>query len=201
MNKFEKGLLKYFTKAQLHKIQTAKIGIAGCGGLGTNIANALARSGFIDFEIIDNDIVEGSNLNRQNYFIDEIGLNKTDVTGKRIRQINPDANIITHKIRLSKGNFNKYFRDRGIVFEAFDNKPSKKLFLEMLGNSDRLLIMGSGMAGIKGDGSIKIKKVKRNLFIVGDGITDADKKNPPLAPRVIACAALMASVALENILR
>lgn len=201
MNKFEKGLLKYFTKKQLVSIRKTKIGIAGCGGIGSNVANALARSGFRDFEVIDPDTIEPSNLNRQNYFIDEIGQPKTKTLSKRLKKINPDIRIKNINRYLNKKNIINIFKDRDIIFEAFDNIESKKLLLEAFGNSKKLIIMCSGMAGIGNQNNIKIRKVKKNVFIVGDEQTDVGKKNPPLAPRVIACAGLMASVALEKVLK
>lgn len=198
MNEFEKGLLRHFSIEKLSAIQKTRIGIAGCGGLGSNIANAMARSGFRDFEIIDHDVICASNLNRQNFYLDEIGSSKAEITAKRLKQVNPDISVMVHKQKLDKNNIDRYFKDRDIIFEAFDNADAKKLLLETFGNSGRLLIMGSGMAGIGNKTSIEINKVNDKLYIVGDMKTDVGKENPPLAPRVIACAALMASVALEN---
>lgn len=200
MNEFEKGLRKYFSEEQLLKIGRAKIGIAGCGGLGSNIANALVRSGFKDLELIDNDTVEASNLNRQNYFLDEIGLPKTEATAARLIRINPDIYISAKKFFLDGSNMRAQFADRDIIFEAFDSAESKKLFLETFGNSGKLLIMGSGMAGVSNEKPIAVHKIKDNIYIVGDEESDIANGLPPLAPRVIACAAMMANVALENVL-
>ena len=198
-NLFEEGLLRYLTEEQLGKIQRTKIGIAGVGGLGSNIANALARTGFVDFEIVDNDVIDASNLNRQNFFYDEIGQSKVEVTAKRLRQINPEINVKINQIRLNKDNIKLQFQDRDIVFEAFDQVDSKTLLLESFIDSGKILIFGSGMAGIIG-GDIKVKKLRANLYLVGDGVTEVGQDNPPLAPRVIACASLMASVAVERVL-
>lgn len=200
MNEFENGLLKYLTQAQLHKIQKTKVGIAGCGGLGSNIANALVRTGFKDFEILDNDKVEANNLNRQNFFLDEVGDKKVDATAKRMKQINPEVKVKIFKTYLTNDNILDFFSDRNVVFEAFDNTDSKKLILETFGDSGKLLIMGSGMAGISNKTPIDVRKVKEKIYIVGDETTNVGKESPPLAPRVIACAAMMASVAVEIIL-
>ncbi len=196
MNEFEKGLRKYFSEEQLLKIGRAKIGIAGCGGLGSNIANALVRSGFKDLELIDNDAVEASNLNRQNYFLDEIGLPKTEATAARLIRINPDIYISAKKFFLDGSNMRAQFSDRDIIFEAFDSAASKKLFLETFGSSGKLLVMGSGMAGISNERPIAVRRIKDNIYIVGDEESDISNGLPPLAPRVIACAAMMAGVAL-----
>lgn len=200
MNDFEKGLLKYFSTDQLMAIRRTKIGIAGCGGLGSNIANALVRSGLSDFEIIDHDTVEASNLNRQNFYLDEIGLSKVEATTTRLIKINPNIYVTAKKTYLDESNIAEQFKDRDIIFEAFDSAASKKLFLETFGNNGKLLIMGSGMAGFSNEKSIAVRKIKDNIYIVGDEESDIAKGLPPLAPRVIACAAMMASVALEKIL-
>jgi len=201
MNNFEKALLKHLTRSQLKKIQNKKIGIAGCGGLGSNIASILVRSGFKDLEIIDFDIIEMNNLNRQNYFLAEVGKPKAETTAKRLRKINPDISIKAINIKIDESNISQFFKDRDIIFEAFDKAELKKLFLEHFGNSGKLLIMGSGVGGTKNSSEIKIHKINKNTFIVGDRISGVNRKTPPLAPRVIACAALMASVALEEVLK
>lgn len=200
MNKFEQALNNYYSAEQLSNIQKIKIGIAGAGGLGSNIAACLARSGFKDFEIIDFDRIEMKNLNRQCYFLSEVGKIKVNTIAKRLKHINPDIITSIHKIHLSHENILGYFQDRDIIFEAFDNVASKKLLMESFGNSNKLLIFGSGMAGISNKKDIKIKQLKNNIFIVGDRETFVGKDNPPMAPRVTACAALMASVALESVL-
>lgn len=200
MKNFYAALLKHMSEEQIEKVQRTKIGIAGCGGLGSNIANVLVRSGFGDIEIIDHDVIEPSNLNRQNYFLDEIGFSKVEMTAKRLIGINPDIYIIAKKLFLDKNNIAEQFKDRDIIFEAFDSAESKKLFLETFGNSGKLLIMGSGMAGISNEKPIAVRKIRDNIYIVGDEEADITKGLPPLAPRVIACAAMMASVALERAL-
>jgi len=200
MNEFEKALLSYYSPKQLSVIQKTKIGIAGAGGLGSNIAVCLARSGFMDFEIIDPDLVDMKNLNRQYYFLSDIGQPKVEAILKRLKKINPDITVKTETIYLSRKNIMNYFSNRDVIFEAFDNVESKTLLLESFGNSNKLLIFGNGMAGISNQSEIKIKKIRENIFIVGDGATCVGPKTPPLAPRVTACAAMMASCALEQIL-
>ncbi len=200
MNEFEKGLEKYFSGEQLLKIRRTKVGIAGCGGLGSNIANALVRSGFKDFELIDHDVIEASNLNRQNYNMGEIGASKVETTAKKLIAVNPGIYIMTKMLRLDENNIAGQFSDRDIIFEAFDSAASKKLFLETFGSSGKLLIMGSGMAGISNIKPIAVRKARENVYIVGDEESDISKGLPPVAPRVIACAAMMAGVALERVL-
>ncbi len=200
MNEFENGLLRYFSRQQLDVISSKKLGIAGCGGLGSNIAAAMARSGFVNFEIVDRDIIDASNLNRQNYFLDEVGSSKVVITEKRLKAINQDIQVLATQTILTYDNIREHYQNADIIFEAFDNVESKKLIIETFGNSGKLVILASGMAGFSNANEIRIKTIKDNVYMVGDRKTEVGLQNPPLAPRVIACAALMASVALERTL-
>lgn len=198
MNKFEKVLLEnYYTKKQFKKIQTMKLGIAGAGGLGSNIAHILVRSGFKYFEIIDFDKVELSNCNRQLYFLDDIGKIKVECLKKNLLTINPNIKMSVKKVRLTSENTCDLFKDTELLFEAFDNVTSKKLIFEQYGNTDRIIIAASGIAGYKYNDDIKIRKINKKHFIVGDEKTGVTTKTPPLAPKVHICAAIMASIALE----
>ena len=201
MNDFETALINYYSADQLQKIQNIRIGLAGAGGLGSNIAVCLALSGFKRFELVDYDAVELKNLNRQYYFLSEVGQAKVEALEKRLRLINPDIQIKKGRARLGPDNILNHFQDSDILFEAFDNVESKKLLLESFGNSSKLIIFGNGMAGVGNHRELKIRGFKPNIYFVGDGETNVGPESPPLAPRVTACAALMASVALESVLK
>lgn len=197
MNAFEHSLLDYFSRDKLTIIQKVKIGIAGAGGLGSNLAVSLARTGFRNFEIIDFDVVETKNLNRQYYFLDEVGKRKVVALHARLKKINPDIAMKSFCVRLTDKNITNYFQDRDVIFEAFDNVPSKKNFLETFGNSGKLLVLSNGMAGVSNRAEIKVRQLNEKVYLVGDGVTCVGKKNPPLAPRVGICSSLMAQIALE----
>lgn len=197
MNTFEQGLLRYLSADRLRKIRSFSIGIAGCGGLGSNIAMCLVRSGFNDFTLADKDTIEPSNLNRQYFFADEIGRPKAETLRRRMLAVNPDARITVLRTRLTAGNINECFSDRGVVFEAFDGADDKKMLVEAFAGSAMIIISGNGMAGLTNDAPLTIKKIHDRLFIVGDHATQVGPRTPPFAPRVVACAGLMASVALE----
>jgi sulfur carrier protein ThiS adenylyltransferase len=197
MNEFEKAISGYYTKEQYERIRTVRIGIAGAGGLGSNIALILTRSGFRNFEILDFDAITAANLNRQQYYLNEIGDSKVIRLREHIQKINPAVNIVIHKTRLTVENHGSFFNNADILFEAFDTVESKKLLLENFGNSGKIIIMGSGMAGIKTAAAIKIRKAGSKHYIVGDETSDVREGLLPYAPRVIQCAAAMASVALE----
>ena len=199
-NYLESGLSRYLTADQLAAIQRVKIGIGGAGGLGSNVAVILTRSGFKHFEIIDRDTVEPSNLNRQDYAPADIGLAKVDVLKKRILSLNPDAEVITHQAEWSPKNEESSFKNCDIIIEAFDRAEMKRDFVESYGKSGRMLVSGLGMAGISGN-SVTSVKTLGNIYFVGDGATAIEDGHPPLAPRVVQCAAKMADVILQSVLR
>lgn len=196
MNLFEHGLLKYFSKEQLKKIQSIHVGIGGAGGLGSNIAIMLVRSGFKYLEILDKDMIEPSNLNRQQYFLNEIGKNKITTLKKRLLAINPQAYIKTHSVLWTPQNGLRFFKNCPIIAEAFDGKENKHSFVEFYQDKAKIIVSGNGMAGLNNKKLLRVKTMG-NIYIVGDYTTDASLGNPPLAPRVTMCAAMMAQIILD----
>ena len=199
-NKFEKGLLKYFTIESLKKIRSVKIGIAGAGGLGSNCAMNLVRCGFNDFIIIDFDKIDESNLNRQFYFVEQIGMFKTEALKQNLKNINPDLKIETYCVRLKKGEFKKYFITCDIIVEAFDSVESKKNLIDELGTTGKLVVAASGIAGYGNTDNIIIKKLGKKLFIAGDFVSEVSKELPPLSPGVMIAASKQADVILKYVL-
>ncbi len=196
-NAFEQGLLQFYEPKLLSYLQSIPIGIAGVGGLGSNIAFCLVRSGFRIFELLDSDIIEASNLNRQQYTMDQIGQPKVQALVHNLKHVNPAVDIIEHHDRLRLTNSIQYFQSVSFLLEAFDQVDSKRLLVEAYGNSTTVLVCGSGMSGYRNTNPIQIRKVHNRLYIVGDFITEASATTPPFAPRVSVCAGLMASVVLE----
>lgn len=199
MNPFEEGLLTYLSHTQLQTIQSKKIAIAGAGGLGSNAAMILVRSGFLHIEILDNDIIDASNLNRQQYYTNEIGEKKVFVLADRLLEINPNLNIATHHVTWNKDNADQYFENCDIYVEAFDQPDAKYEFVEYYQNTGKPVITGSGMAGLETKEPLRFKQVG-NIYMVGDQATDSTAGHPPMAPRVTACAAMMAEVVLDLVL-
>jgi sulfur carrier protein ThiS adenylyltransferase len=122
---FDSVCRSYFSADQIKHIRKARIGIAGAGGLGSNCAMNLVRSGFTQFVIVDFDVVEESNLNRQFYFYDQIGRPKVDALKENLLRINPDLSIKPWQLKLDKQNMANIFKACTVVVEAFD-KPRCK---------------------------------------------------------------------------
>ncbi len=200
MNAFVEGLEQYFSGEQLERIRRVKVGIAGAGGLGSNCAFNLVRSGFGDFVICDFDIVEPSNLNRQFYFLDQTGKPKVEMLTENLLRINPDIKIDTRIIKLDSSNIKDVYRGCDIVVEAFDKADAKKMIAEAWAGKVKLFVSASGLAGYGNSEGIKTRKVRDGFYIVGDGVSEATSQRPPCSPRVNIAAAKMADLILEWVL-
>jgi len=173
-----------------------KIGIAGVGGIGSNVALHLVRSGVKYFKIVDFDEITETNLNRQFYFRDQLGRRKVDKLKENLERIMPDLIIEKEFKLLTPENIAGTFEDCDIIIEGFD-KPSCKAFLiDVLAKSGKTVISACGVAGMDAD-AIKVKKVSASVFIIGDFKTDiSDKKL--FSHKVSLAASLMAGIALER---
>ncbi len=202
-NIFEKSLTRYLDEKTLEVLQNIVVGVAGVGGLGSNILHALVRMGICHFIICDFDRVEAHNLNRQNYSVDDIGRYKVDAASVVLKKINADIDIKTRTEKITEENIVQMFDSCNIVFEAFDSAQCKKMMLEKLLDSDKILVFGNGLAGMNviDSPSLTIKSFSSNVFIVGDNQTGVDNNNPPFAPKVMATASLMAGVGVEAIIK
>ncbi len=196
MNAFEQGLRRYLSENVIRALGRVKVGIGGAGGLGSNIAVILVRSGFRDIEIVDEDRIEPSNLNRQQYFLAEIGQPKVKILKERLLSINPDIRVVARRERWRPENGERYFRGADVVVEAFDKAEGKFRFVEYYRGRTGLVVSGNGMAGLK-DKQPMVTKRLGNVIIVGDNATDTRAGHPPLAPRVTACAAMMAEAVMD----
>lgn len=201
MSDFKDTLREYFKDKELLNIQAAKIGIAGLGGLGSNCAVNLVRSGIINLTLVDFDYVEDKNLNRQFYFQSQIGTLKVKALAENLKRINPDIKITSFSERIEKDNILKFFGQCEIVVEAFDKAEYKSLLVGELMPTKKLIVSASGLAGCGNSDEIKIHRIKENLIIVGDLKSEAAIDLPPLSPRVNIAAAKQADAILEYILK
>jgi sulfur carrier protein ThiS adenylyltransferase len=177
------------------------VGIAGCGGLGSNCAVALARVGIGRLVLADFDVVSESNLNRQYYFADQVGMPKVTALAANIGRINPSVRLEVHDIKLDPVAIAALFQTCDVVVEAFDLAEEKEMLLETMITvmPGKPLVMGLGMAGWGMNDSIRCRKAG-NLYICGDEVTEIGPQLPPLAPRVGMVANMQANVVMEVLL-
>ncbi|MCX7821712.1 MAG: sulfur carrier protein ThiS adenylyltransferase ThiF [Brevinematales bacterium] len=174
-----------------------RIGIAGVGGIGSNVILHLVRAGVKNFRVVDFDVVQPSNLNRQFYFIDQIGMSKVEAIKLNLMRIANGLDIISENKKLSEENIIETFKDCEIVVEGFDNEFDKTMLIRMLFDSKKLIVSANGVAGID-TSSIIVKNISGNIFIVGDFSTDI-KNSKLYSHKVSHIASLMAEIVLKKL--
>ena len=196
----EEDLLKRNVKGIFEKLKKAKVCILGLGGLGSNVATLLARAGIGYLKLVDFDIVEASNLNRQQYRISHIGMKKTEAIKTIIKEINPFVEIEVLDVKVDRENILSIVGDIEIVVEAFDVAETKAMAIEeLLINGNKMLVSASGMAGLGSANEIITRKIRDNFYLVGDNYSDYEEYSGIMSTRVMICAAHQANVVLRLI--
>ena len=197
----EEDLLKRNVKGISEKLKKAKICILGLGGLGSNVAVLLARAGIAYLKLVDFDIVEASNLNRQQYRISHIGMKKTEAIRTIIKEINPFVEVKTLDIKVDRENILSVVGDVEIIVEAFDRAETKVMAIEeLLTNGNKMLVSASGMAGLGSANEIITRKVRDNFYLIGDNYSEYEEYSGIMSTRVMICAAHQANIVLRIIL-
>lgn len=201
-DEFESLMCARHTPHVFEKVKSAKVAIAGLGGLGSNIAVNLARTGVGNLHLIDFDIVEPSNLNRQQYKIKHLGLYKTEAFKNEIKEINPFIKVTIDTVKVTEKNIQSLFKNEDIICEAFDNPTAKAMLANTLLEYYPLkkIVFASGMAGYESSNTIVTKKVTDNFYLCGDRATGAMVGRGLMAPRVSICAGHQSNMVLRLIL-
>lgn len=181
------------------KLGKSVVGIAGMGGLGSNVAIALARAGVGRLIIVDFDNVEQSNLNRQQFFIDQVGRPKVDCMVENLRRINPRVEVEGHKVTLAADNIPKIFSNADCIAECFDGAQAKQMIVEtvLAKMSGVKIVSVSGLAGYGKSNEIITKRVSPHLVMIGDGLTAIDNCKILTAARVGIAAMHQANAIIE----
>ncbi len=198
----ESLLLARHTPGVHQKIKTSTVGIAGLGGLGSPIAIALARIGVGKLILVDFDVVEPSNLNRQQYYIHQIGMPKVEALQKNISMINPYVKVQTYQEKLNRNNAERIFQEAEVVVEAFDRAEEKAMLINAISEKmpDKYIVAASGVAGYGDNNEIKTIRFSSKVFIVGDQKTAAQPGVGLMAPRVGIAAHHQANTVLRILL-
>ena len=151
--------------------------------------------------LADYDKVEPSNLNRQYFFRDQIGMFKANALRDNIREIDDSVSVETHVVSLGPSTIRELFADCDVIVEAFDIDTAKQMIIEtvLADMPEKYIISGQGLAGYGNNEGIKTKRLGK-LFIVGDGETEVSDSEPPLGPRVAVVANMQANLVLEILL-
>ena len=169
-NVLRQGLTRYLSPARLEALRAARVGVAGAGGLGSNAVLMLARSGVEHFLLIDDDVVDASNLNRQQFWPRHLGRPKVEALAELVRELNPDARVETCRLRIDAANVDELVARCPLWLEAMDGAADKRLLVEKVMLSGRRIASASGMGGF--GGKPMQKRVLGNLVLVVDFETD-----------------------------
>lgn len=198
----EKAFDERFPLEMKEKLRSARVAIAGLGGLGSHIAVMLARSGVGHLFLVDYDVVDVTNLNRQMYLIPQLGKKKTEALLEILQQINPYLSYETCCTKVTSDNVKELFGEYIYVCEAFDQADQKAMLVNgiLMECPNTIIVSGNGMAGYGDCNDIVTKQQMRRLYICGDGKTDVGDGLGLMAPRVAACAAHQANKVIQLIL-
>lgn len=198
-NEWRNALIKRHGLELYKRFSSATVAVCGLGGLGSNIVIALARAGIGKLLLIDYDRVDITNLHRQQYKANQIGLYKPHALADNLSEIAPYTEVKTVTAKITEENFTDFLKEADIVCEAFDHAESKAMLvngvLEQLHNC--YLVAASGMAGMETPNTIKTRKIMKRFYLCGDEVSDVADTIGLVAPRVMLCAAHQAHTVLR----
>ena len=183
-------------------IRGSTVGIAGAGGLGSNIAVSLARAGVGRLIIADFDKIVPSNLNRQQYFIEQVGLRKVDALRANLKRINPFSEYVIHAVKVTRANAGRIFGESDVLIEAFDKAGAKRMLISAWLSlyPGKPIIAASGLAGYGKNRKLHTRRMG-SLYICGDEESQCPKGISPMAPRVAIVANMQANLAIELLVK
>jgi len=184
-------------------LKGSTVGVAGLGGLGSNIAMMLARAGVGKLVIADFDNVDISNITRQNYYYRHLGMKKTDATAELISMMDPNIDIEIHFVKLDPDNVEEIFKKCDIVCEALDNPTEKAMLINnlLIKCQDLTVVSGSGMAGYGKSNDIRTEQAMKRLYVCGDGIDMEFWGSVMMSPRVNICSGHMANTVIAILMK
>ena len=194
-----KALTERHGKELQQAFSSATVAICGLGGLGSNIAISLARAGIGKLILIDFDRVDITNLHRQQYKADQIGMNKTDALSENLKEIAPYVLLESHTVSITEDNATELLQGADIICEAFDNAECKAMLTNLVLEKmpDKFLVAASGMAGMGRANTVKTRKVMKHFYLCGDEQSDVTEAGSLVSTRVMICAAHQAHTVLR----
>ena len=190
----------YLGAAERARIEAARVGVAGAGGLGSNCLAHLVRCGVRRFVIADFDTVSESNLNRQFFFADQLGMPKVEAVAANLRRINPALELELYPERVTAANAVRRFGNCDVTVEAFDDPGAKTMLIRALLPLGRPVVAASGIAGWGRSNAMRVQRIGKQLYMAGDRATGISEETPPYSPRVGIAAAQQANTVMALIL-
>lgn len=186
----------------MQRLQNGRVAVCGLGGLGSLVAQELARLGVGHLLLIDGDHVEPTNLARQHYRLEQIGMPKTDALAQTITASAPLTTVETATCWLDAENIPTLLADWPIVCECLDRPETKALFTStvLAALPQSILVSASGMAGYGSGNDITAKQLLPRFYQVGDGKSEGEEGIGLMAPRVGLCASAQATLVMRLLL-
>lgn len=184
-----------------NKISAARVAVCGLGGLGSNIAIALARAGVGHLHLIDFDRVDLTNLNRQQYAVGQLGQYKTNALRETLSLVSPYCDVTCDTIQVTEENLPDLLRNEDYICEAFDRAEAKAMLVSGVLEHfpEKYLVAASGLAGLGSANTIQTRRVSQRFYLCGDGTSDSSVGLGLVASRVQVCAAHEANMILRLI--
>lgn len=184
-----------------NKISAARVAVCGLGGLGSNIAIALARAGVGHLHLIDFDRVDLTNLNRQQYAVGQLGQYKTDALRETLSLVSPYCDVTCDTIQVTEENLPDLLKTEDYICEAFDRAEAKAMLVSGVLEHfpEKYLVAGSGLAGLGSANTIQTRRISKHFYLCGDGTSDSSVGLGLVASRVLVCAAHEANMILRLI--
>lgn len=193
------SLIERHGKELQERFSSAAVAVCGLGGLGSNIAIALARAGVGKLILIDFDTVDITNLHRQQYKANQIGKYKAEALAEGLREIAPYTMLEVHTVRIAEENAAEILGGANIICEAFDDAEAKAMLTNLVLEEmpDKYLVAASGMAGLGSANAIKTRKITNRFYLCGDEVSDVGDGMGLISSRVMICAAHQAHTVLR----
>ena len=190
-----------FGAEAMARLRASRVAVFGIGGVGGHAAEALVRSGIGAIDLVDNDQVSVSNLNRQQYFPEQLGMLKSDALCDTLSRISPYCEIQKDCVKLTEENIPELLSGEAIICEAFDRADQKAMLVNCVLETmpEKYLVAGSGMAGIGPSNTIITRRMMKRFYLCGDGSSDVDDGMGLVASRVLICAAHQANAVIRII--
>lgn len=193
------ALIERHGAARQEKFSRGRVAICGLGGLGSRVAELLTRAGVGYLRLIDFDRLEATNLNRQWYFMEQLGRYKAEALADNLRRITPYAELDVHTVRITEENLASLLADVDVIVEAFDNATCKAMLVN--GVREQFprchLVAASGMAGFASANAMRVRRLSENFYLCGDGRSAAEAGDGLYGARVNICSAQEALVVLQ----
>ena len=198
-NEWNKALEQRHGKELQRKFSSATVAVCGLGGLGSNIAISLARSGIGKLLLIDYDLVDITNLHRQQYKANQVGMLKTEALVENLKEMSPYTQIEAQNVRISKENAGSLLQNADIICEAFDDAECKAELVDTVLETmpNKYIVAASGMAGLGSANSIRTRRITSKFYLCGDEVSDVNDDIGLVSSRVMLCAAHQAHTVLR----